>query len=363
MGKQKVKSTIIGSYPKPGYLIGDLTGRELLDSDYSFMDKRRDELGEETFNTLLDKACAEVIADQNESDIDIITDGEQRRDHYIHYILKKLNGFDYQNMYEKVVKKSIKGNQKKTETQYVPRVISKIEYKYPFLIDDFNFLKSKTKKQVKIGLPGPTTVVDAVRNEYYKTDKELAFDYAKAVSKEVKALHQTGCEIIQFDDPGLLRNLERAKDWGIEALDMCFAGVNSATIIVHVCRSYPNKQLEKLGIVYKADESYYPYLLDLLQNSRVDQISIEGKQGNLNPAVFEHAGDKTIILGCLDVGDEKVESVNEIVEQGVEALAYLKPEQLVLGPDCGLLQISREAAKGKLTNLAKAVEVLNKKNN
>jgi len=354
----RIKTAIVGSYPKPSYLVGSMSGREFLDSNYSFFEKKKKEVGQEELEKLLDQACEESITDQEEAGMDVITDGEERREHYIHYILKKLNGFDYKNIYEKVVKKLIDGQYRKTEKQYVPRVISEITYNNKILIDDFKFLRSKTKKEVKIGFPGPTTVIDAVRDEFYKDDKKLAFAYAKAINKEVKLLAAAGCEIIQSDDPGLLRNLERSKKWGIEALDSCFEGVDHITKIVHVCRSYPNKKLEKLGIIYKADEGYYPYLLDALQTSKIDQVSIEAKQENLNPKVLDHLGDKAVLLGCLDVGEEKVETVEEIIKQAKEALKYIKPEQLILSTDCGLLQISRKSARAKLANLAKAAKEL-----
>jgi len=214
-----------------------------------------------------------------------------------------------------------------------------------------------------MGFPGPTTVVDATQNKHYNTRKELAFEYANVVRQEVIALRDAGCNIIQFDDPGLLRDLTRAEEWGIEALDKCFEGIDGITTIVHVCRSYPtnsNKKLEEEGTGYKSDKAYYPELLTLLQKSKIDQISIEGKQGNLDMSVLKHLGDKTVLLGCLDVGIEEVESVDEIVEQAKDALKYIKPEQLILAPDCGLLLIPRDVAKAKITNLALAASVLNK---
>jgi len=357
---KKIKSTIVLSYPKPKYIMNKISGRELLDSSGIIFYQIEKKIGKANFRKLVDKAVDETIQDQEEAGIDIITDGEQRRGHYIYYTLRHLTGFNFENMYEKPVKKIIKGKLQEAYKMLVPRVISSIKYNGPFLIDNFKYIYSRTKKDIKIGFPGPSTVVDAVKNEFYKSDKELALNYAKAVKQEVIALRNAGCQIIQFDDPGLLRNPIRTQEWGIELLDKCFEGIEGITTIVHVCRSYPNKKLEKLGIVYKSDESYYPYLLDLLRKSKIDQISIEGKQENLNPAVLKHLGQKIVILGCLDVGSEKVETVEEIVNQGKAALEYIKPEQLILGPDCGLLQISRKAAKAKLSNLAKAAEILNK---
>lgn len=312
-----IKSAIVGSYPKIG----------------------------------LDAA----IDDQIESGIDIITDGEQGRDHYIHGILRKLKGFDYDNQIEKTVRKQISGVMRNAYKTSVPTLTGKIRHgKKVFLLDEYIYVSKKTDKNVKVTLPGPTTVVDFCNNNrVYKSTKKLAFDYARAIREEVLWLKNLGCKLIQFDDPGLLRNLKRAEEWGIEALDRCFKGVlkgSDVTTIVHVCRSYPG--------VMKSDQNLYSELLKLLQDSKIDQIGIEAKTGALDLSALENLGDKTINLGCIDVGLQRVESVEEITDRAKEALKYIDPEQLVLTPDCGLLQLDRETAKAKLTNLSKAAKRL-----
>jgi len=357
---KKIKSTVVGSYPKPDYIMGDVSGRDLLDSSGNVFSQLKEKMRETQFKRLVNKAINETIQDQEEAGIDIITDGEQRRDMYIHYILRQLKGFDFENMYKKPVKKIIGDKQQEAYIMDAPGVVAKIEYSGMILVDDFKYLQRKTKKAIKISIPGPTTMVDAVHNQLYGSDEELARDYAKAIREEVIALRDAGCNLIQFDDPGLLRNIERAKEWGVNLLDECFKDIDGITTIVHVCRSYPNKEFEKKGVIYKSDESYYPYLLDLLQDSKIDQISIEGKQGNLNPSILKHLGQKTVILGCIDVGSERIETIEEIVNQGKAALEFIEPEQLILGPDCGLLELSREVAKEKIANLGKAVEILNR---
>ncbi|MAG16326.1 hypothetical protein CMO88_04660 [Candidatus Woesearchaeota archaeon] len=353
-----IKSTIVGTYPKPKYLMNGVNGRELLDSSGRVFLRIEKELGSE-FKGLVDRACEGSIRDQEEAGIDIITDGEQRRDHYIHYVLRHLEGFDYDNMHEKPVKKLIAGKLTELYTMLVPRAVSSVTYAGEFLVDDFKFIQSRTTKEIKMCIPGPATVVDAVQNDFYSTDRVLAEAYATAINQEVRALRNAGCKIIQIEDPGLLRDLSRAEEWGIELLDRCFEGVEGLTTIAHVCCSYPNKRLEAEGITYKSDKTYYPDLFDLLQASAIDQVSIEAKQTNLSLEALKQLEGKSVILGCIDVGSETVETVGNIVAQAEDALKYVRPEQLILGPDCGMLLLSEQAAKAKLTNLEKAAETLN----
>lgn len=171
-------------------------------------------------------------------------------------------------------------------------------------------------------------------------------------------MKEAGCTTIQFDDPALIRDLKRVQRWGMEALERCFEGIDGITTIVHVCRSYPNPELEKSGFYYKSDQGYYPYLLDLVRESKINQVSIEARSGALNARVLEHLGERTVLLGCVDVGREEIESVDDILRQAERALKYVERSQLVLAPDCGLVLLSKDAAKGKLTHLARAAAEL-----
>jgi 5-methyltetrahydropteroyltriglutamate--homocysteine methyltransferase len=350
--QDKVLTAIVGSYPKPAYLFPD-TGRELLDSFGYDFDLRRQELGDELFKEYLDEAASEAISDQNEAGIDLITDGEERRGHYVLHIANKLKGIDPINRKQR----SIRGG---TDTQNAPRIIGKIEYNGPILLDEFNFLKSRAQGIAKIGLPGPSTLADCVADEFYGNKKDLAYDYAAAIRNEVKSLIDAGCRVIQFDDPVLLRYPNEAQKWGLDTLEACFKGFeDKATFIVHICCGYPNKPLEAKGISYKADSNYYKDVLSWLSGSMLDVVSIEGAQSNLDLSVLPAIGKKSVMLGVLDVGDEVIETVDSLVARGREALKYLPPDQLILAPDCGMVEISRQAASGKLQNLAQTAKILN----
>jgi len=357
----KILSTIVGSYPKPEYILNGITGKQIIDTSGDALKVIEKRIGKRRFDKLLDRAVWESICDQKEAGLDIFTDGEQRRGHYIFYILEKLTGFDFKDMQKRVVLKIIDGRTQNAYTHSVPSVSSRICYSGPIVVSDFVFLRKFTQYQAKITLPGPTTVVDASENNFYPSDRDLAFDCARAIRQEVLHLKNAGCDIIQFDDPGLLRDLPRAEQWGIKALDMCFEDVPGIITIVHVCRSYPDKNMEKSGIVYKSDKRYYPQLLELLQKSQIDQISIEAKQGDLDLSVLKYLGNKKVLLGCLDVGIDKIETVEEIVEQANEALQYIEPSQLILAPDCGLVLLEKDIAKAKLSNMATAAKILNSK--
>ncbi len=349
----KILSAIVGSYPKPSYLY-ETSARELIDSTGFLFDERHRELGDKKFYTLLDRAALAAIQDQNQAGIDIVTDGEERRGQYVMHVLKGLQGINFDAL-EKI---SYRGG---IYERQVPTITSKISYKQPIVVNDFLFTKRHTTAIPKICLPGPSTVVDSLFDKHYNGSLEgIAFDYAAAIHHEIEALIKAGCRIIQLDDPVLLRFPDRAKTWGIQALERCFAGLeDEATFVVHICRGYPNKPLEKQGIDYKANKDYYRDILAWLSTSKLDVVSIEGAQSHLDLSILSAIGNKTVMLGVLDVGIERIETVKELVKRGQEALRHVPKDQLILSPDCGLLEISRDAALNKLRNLAQATTILN----
>ena len=349
----RVLTAIVGSYPKPRYVYSR-NGRSLLDSFGFAFDRRQQEVGSEEFAKLLDKAALSAIIDQNRAGIDIMTDGEERRGHYVLHIVNKLDGVDAGNR----KRISMRGG---TTEQDAPRVIGKIRYKGPMVLDEFLFTRKHAKGIAKIGLPGPSTVADCVADEYYDGDrKRLACDYAEAIHHEVEALVDAGCEIVQFDDPVLLRYPDAAQAWGLQALERCFAGLEDrATFIVHICRGYPNKPLERKGIAYKANQDYYRDILTWLSDSKLDVVSIEGAASTLDVSVLSTIGGKTVMLGVIDVGENEVESVETLVGRANEALRYVPAGQLILAPDCGMLELSHASARKKLVNLSLAARAVN----
>jgi 5-methyltetrahydropteroyltriglutamate--homocysteine methyltransferase len=349
----KVLTAIVGSYPKPRYVYPQ-NGRSLLDSFGFDFDRRREELGPAEFSRLLDRAALEAIKDQDRAGIDIVTDGEERRGHYVLHIVNRLRGVDAHNLKPISMRAG-------TARQDAPRVIGKLGYDGPLVLEEFLFTKKHAKGIAKIGLPGPSTVADCVADEYYRGDRrQLALDYADAIHHEVAALIAAGCEVVQFDDPVLLRYPEAAQAWGLQALERCFAGLEDrATFIVHICRGYPNKPLERKGISYKANQDYYRDILSWLSESRLDVVSIEGAASNLDVSILSAIGNKRVMLGVIDVGENEVESVESLAARANQALGFVPRGQLILAPDCGMLELTRASAREKLMNLSLAARAIN----
>jgi len=348
-----VLTAAVGSYPKPRYVYRQ-NGRSLLDSFGFALDRRREELGSVEFSKLLDRAALEAINDQDRAGIDIVTDGEERRGHYVLHVVNRLEGVDSHNLKPISMRAG-------TSTQNAPRIIGKLRYKEPVVLDEFLFTKKHADGIAKIGLPGPSTVADCVADEHYGGDrKQLAFDYADAIHHEVAALVAAGCQVVQFDDPVLLRYPEAAQAWGLEALERCFAGLGDhAAFAVHICRGYPNKPLERKGISYKANKEYYRDVLSWLSESALDIVSIEGAASDLDVSILSAIGRKSVMLGMIDVGENDVESVESLVERASEALRFVPKGQLILAPDCGMLELTRASARQKLSNLALAARAVN----
>ena len=350
---KRVLSAVVGSYPKPDYLYGG-TGRELLDDMGMSFQALEEEVGFDEYRSRIQRATLQAITDQNEAGIDLVSDGEEPRDHYVLYVLRGLDGVEFKRLEEKEIRDG-------RYTRHVPVVVEPFRYRQPILVEDFRFLASHTTQIAKVNLPGPSTVVDCVADRVYGGDRAaMAMAYAEAIRHEVSALIDAGCTVFQFDDPVLLRHPDRAREWGLDALQACFQGFEEAAFFgVHICRGYPDESLEQQGVAYKADADNYADVLDWFRDSAFDMISIEGAQCGLDLSVLSKTSRLTLMLGVLDVGSETVEDVEGLVARGQEALDTLNPRQIILAPDCGMVQISREAAKAKLVNLAKATAILN----
>ncbi|MGR3220700.1 MAG: hypothetical protein ACUZ8H_12925 [Candidatus Anammoxibacter sp.] len=352
--QDRVMTAIEGSYPKPKYLFAG-SGRELLDNfGAKFYDVEK-EIGVSEFKNLSDKAVLMAIEDQNAAGIDLVTDGEERRGHYVLHVLKKLSGIDFKCLR----KKSIRGG---IYVRHLPAVVERIAYKGDILLDDYRFAVKHANGIVKVSIPGPSTVVDCVADEFYNGNHEsMAMDYAGAIHHEIEELIKLGCRVVQIDDPVLIRYIEQTEAWGLKALQVCFQGLeDKATFIVHVCCGYPDKEMESKGVSYKANHNYYKDILSWMSDTTIDIISIEGAQSNLDLSILPAVGNKSVMLGVLDVGSDDVESVESIVNRGKEALRYLPKEKLILAPDCGMLQLSRTVARKKLENIVTAASVLNR---
>lgn len=342
----KIKTTVIGSYPKYPPLIDKNFDIRWLVSPGENLDKGWK--SKKNLEELQQEAIRWAVQEQEEAGIDILTDGEQRRGNFVLYHCQHLAGFDFVNKLEK----KLRGG---TRSELVPTIKGLVKNKDQFLVNEFEFLKTLTGKEIKVTIPGPLTIIDSSKDLFYNDERMLALDIAKAIRKEVKTLVEAGCKIIQFDEPAFIREPQKFFDYGIDALEECFRDVKDITTIVHICRGYPNKEKD-----VKAEKANYERVVEALSKTNIDQIAIEDAHEHLDSDIFKKFGSKKIILGVVDIGNKRVETVEEIENRIKEVLTVVPPERLLIAPDCGLLLLNPEIAKAKLTNLVIAARNINK---
>ena len=328
-------TTVIGSWPKPDWLtsrVHEISGWTV-DPEWKFQ--------AEELKAKQDEATEWSIRQQESTGVDIVSDGEQRRDNYVYYFCRRLTGFDFEDR-ARIVRRS------GAWTWTAPRIAGPVASTGAFLVDDYCFTRSRTDHQIKVTIPGPMTISDSAKNEYYRDEESLAMDLALAIRKEVSALANAGCEVIQFDEPAFARYPQQVHDYGMRALESCFEGVQGVTTVVHICRGYPIEGYTK------ADLDSYSLLAPALAKSKVDQVSIEASHGPVDPAILETFGEKSVIFGVVDIGKPGVETVGDIELQIRRTLEHIEPDRLVVGPDCGMVFLDPEIAKAKLANLVEA---------
>ena len=346
-----ILTTTIGSYPKPDYLkIPDwFQGEKGTDAEYPTKgwEEAIKSLGSD-FEAIINKATQEIISDQIECGIDIITDGEVRRENYIHYHCRFLKGIDFDNLTKQTART---GNY----DCYLPTIVNKVEFDKPFLSNEFKINQKFSSKPVKVTIPGPLTITDTIADDYYKDNKKLGIDLSIAINNEVKILADSGCNYIQIDEPLFARKTEEALNFGIENLERCFHGIpNEIEKIVHICCGYPDK-VDAINYP-KAPVNSYNNLASYLEDSSVNTISIEDAHRHNDLKLLEDFKTKKIIFGLIKIASSEVEEVEEIRTRIKDCLNHIDAERLIAAPDCGLGYLSRDMAKMKLKNLSAAAK-------
>lgn len=343
-----IVTTCIGAYPKPDYIaIGNFAETETQDDSltraFTYTQNDADQVPE---NLLID-ATRDAILDQVACGIDIPTDGEQRRENYIHYHCRHLRGIDFDNLTNKVHRNG-------AAVADLPTITGKIEPRGDHFLDrDFRLAQQFTDYPVKITLPGPLSIIDTTANQFYRTERELAFDLADALNYEVRALAAAGCRHIQVDEPLFVRKVEAALDYGAECLDRCFDGVDvEVTRVMHMCCGYPG-HLDDADYL-KADANCYFQLAAAVDNCCIDQVSIEDAHCLNDLSLLESFGNTSIILGAITIASSQVESVEAIEQRLRLALDHIDRDRLLVAPDCGLMMLGRELAMQKLENMCRA---------
>jgi 5-methyltetrahydropteroyltriglutamate--homocysteine methyltransferase len=349
-----IPTTTIGAYPKPDFVpIVDWFrredgGPETASPTQGYLEALA-RMGDEA-EALFARGVRQVVEDQVDAGIDIPTDGEVRRENYIHYHCRHIDGIDFQQL----TAKAVRGG---TYTAELPSIVGPVRARDHFLPEDWRLAQSFTDRPVKITLPGPMTITDTTANIHYDDEGKLGADLAAALNSEVLALAEAGCTWIQIDEPVFARKPDIALDYGVENLERCFQGVPSGvTKVMHMCCGYPDR-LDRDDYP-KADPNAYFRLAEAVDRSCVDAVSLEDAHRHNDLTLLERFARTKVILGVVAVAKSRVETVEEIRERLIATLAHIDAKRLLAAPDCGLGLLGRGLARRKLANLCTAARAL-----
>lgn len=338
LSNKLLPTSLVGSYAQPNWLLDreKLAGRfpprtrakELWRIDEAYL--------EEAWND----ATILAIRDQERAGLDIITDGEMRRESYSNRFATALEGVDIDNPGTALDRSG--------HPNPVPRIVGKIRRIRPVEVEDVKFLRANTDRRIKITVPGPFTMTQQAQNDFYESEEEMALDYAAAVNEEVKDLFAAGADIVQLDEPYMQARPEKAEQYGLAALNAALDGVEGETA-VHICFGYA-------AIIHERPEGYS--FLPQLAGCTACGISIETAQSHLDCSVLEKLPEKKIILGVLDLADRTVETPEIVAERIRNGLAHHPAEKIVVAPDCGLKYLPRDVAFGKMKAMADGAAIV-----
>ena len=300
---------------------------------------------------LLVKATRAAIEDQLACGVDIPTDGEQRRENYIHYHCRNLAGIDF-------VKLTNKLHRNGAAVADLPTIRTRVEPRGNHFLDrDYRIAQQFSDKPVKLTVPGPLSIIDTTANAFYRSERELAFDLADALNYEIRALAAAGCRYIQVDEPLFVRKVDDALAFGVECLDRCFDGIgDEVTRVMHMCCGYPGHVDDEDYL--KADPGCYFQLAQAVDASSVDQVSIEDAHCLNDLSLLENFRRSAVILGVVTIASSRIESGEHIQQRLQQALRHIDAERLLAAPDCGLMMLGRELAMAKLGNMCDAAHSL-----
>ena len=339
--RNHVRATIVGSLPKPSWLCGPaemfaswrLEGASLTEGQ--------------------EDAVRLWIAAQEQAGIDVVTDGEQRRRHYIWGFFEGLDGIDTINL----GRRPQRGQRYHKEIS-AARLVGEPEWRGPIFAGALRATRALTSKPIKVTLPGPMTIVDSLIDTIGgRSEEQLAFRFAELLNREALALVEAGAATIQFDEPCFNVYVDKVKDWGIAALERAARGVG-VTKAVHICYGYGTSDVKRWKTA-NTDWSHYEHTLPLLAASSIDQVSIETAASGVDVSVIEALRGKDVLLGVVDTGSETVESAEIVAGRLRAALRYVEPGHLFACSDCGMMPLSRAAAEGKLRALAAGAALVN----
>jgi 5-methyltetrahydropteroyltriglutamate--homocysteine methyltransferase len=331
-------TSLVGSYPQPEWLIDRARLADRLPPRVRATELWRVE------PALLEQAQLDAtllaIRAQERAGLDVITDGEIRRESYSNHFATALDGVD--------VERPGVAIDRSGHPNPVPRVVGSIRRTRPVEVRDVEFLAANTDRTVKATIPGPFTMSQQAQNDWYGSDEELAIAYADACNAEIRDLFAAGADVVQLDEPYMQARPDAARRYGLTALNRALDGIEGTTA-VHICFGYA-------AIIHDRPAGYS--FLPELKDCACDQVSIETAQSGLDCSVLAGLRGKTIILGVLDLGDTRVETPELVAERARRALPYVDADRIVLAPDCGMKYLPREVADGKLRAMTAAAATL-----
>ncbi len=346
-------TTTLGAYPKPDFVpIPDwFRAEEGPDMQYPTAGylKALADMGAEA-EALFARGVEQVVGDQVEAGIDVPTDGEVRRENYIHYHCRHIEGIDFDTL----TSKEVRGG---AYTAELPSVTGPVRARGHFLVADFKLAQSFTDRPVKITMPGPMTIADTTVNLHYDDEARLGADLAAAINAEVLALAEAGCRWIQVDEPVFARKPGTALAYGVANLDRCFDGLpEGVNRVMHMCCGYPDR-LDRDDYP-KADSGAYFRLADAVDRTCIDAVSIEDAHRPNDLSLLERFANSKVILGVVAIASSRIETIEEIRARLEAALGHIEAERLIAAPDCGLGLLGRGLARAKLRNLCAAARSL-----
>ena len=326
-----LQTTIAGSLPKPAWLAEPkkLWAPWLLEG--ALLDEgKRD-------------AMRLVLGDQESAGIDIVTDGEQTRRHFVTTFIESLDGVDFEH------KRTVRIRNRYDAD--VPVVVGKVARKRPVYVEDIRYLRSQTTHRIKATLPGPMTMVDTLYDDYYKSREKLAREFAAILNQEARELERAGADVVQFDEPAFNVYMDEVRDWGVAALEAAAEGLGCRTA-VHICYGYGikanNDWKKTLGSEWRQYESTFP----LLARSRIDQVSLECANSHVPLELLALLKGKDVMVGTIDVANEAVEAPEQVAATIRAAMKFVPAEKLYPCTNCGMVPLARDVAVGKLKALA-----------
>ena len=333
-----IPTTVVGSYPQPDWLVDRENLRSRLPPRVRVRELWR--VPEPYLEQAQDDATLVAIRAMEQAGVDIISDGEIRRESYSNRFATALEGMDLDNPGTAIDRTG--------HPNPVPRVVGPVRRARPVEVRDLEFLRRNTDHRIKITVPGPFTVSQQAQNDYYPDDRALALDLADAINQEIRDLFAAGADVVQIDEPYLQARPEKARAFGVEVINRALDGVQGTTAL-HMCFGYAAIVHNRAG-----EYAFLPELNDCI----AQQISIEAAQPNLDLSALQALPSKTVMLGVLNLGTKEVETTEQVAGRIRAALRYIEPQRLIVAPDCGMKYLPREVAFGKLQAMAQGAAMV-----